>query len=627
MPDERIPDDMQEIVEDFIVESQESLGTLEGVFVDLEKDPGNLELINAVFRPVHSMKGAADFLGFKEIVTVAHKSESLLNLLRNGKLTLTPDILDVILEAVDLLRVLIQSLESEGKQTVEIGATVDRLSALLKGAPLPAAATATGPPAVAPPALRPESPQGDAANPERSATGETAVVVPPVAPDGGEAQPPGSAEGQAAPDLAPAGGAQEETEAEGEEARAAGGRADTSETVREQTIRVDVERLDSVMNLVGELVLARNRLFRINHGIEARYGNDELVHELLDTTQHLSVLTTDLQQAVLKTRMQPMRKVFSKLPRVVRDTARKKKKAVALEIVGEETEVDKSIIEEIGSPLVHLIRNAVDHGIEIPDFRVIFGKPETGRIRVSAAYEGDHIDIQIEDDGKGMDPEQLREAAVRKGLLDVAEAGRLSEKECLNLIFHPGFSTAEKVTSTSGRGVGMDVVKANIAKLNGIVAVESRCDEGTQVSIRLPLTVAIIQALMVGVGEETYALPLSTVIETLRITPRDIQTIDEQEVITLRDEIVPLVHLTRELDIPDAQAGADGPVYAVIIGLAEKKLGLVVSQLYGQEEIVIKPLGEYLKGASDFAGATLTGDGKVIMILDVGALMRQKSVA
>ncbi len=269
----------------------------------------------------------------------------------------------------------------------------------------------------------------------------------------------------------------------------------------------------------------------------------------------------------------------------------------------------------------------MDHGIEIPDFRVIFGKPETGRIRVSAAYEGDHIDIQIEDDGKGMDPEQLREAAVRKGLFDADEARRLSEKECLNLIFHPGFSTAEQVTTTSGRGVGMDVVKANIAKLNGIVAVESECDQGTRVSIRLPLTVAIIQALMVGVGQETYALPLSAVIETLRLSPEDVQTIDEREVITLREEIVPLVHLARELDIPDEPEAQSGSDYAVIIGLAEKKLGVVVSRLYGQEEIVIKPLGEYLKGASDFAGATLTGDGKVIMILDVGALMREKTVA
>ncbi len=626
MPDERIPDDMQEIIEDFIVESQESLGTLEAVFVDLEKDPGNLELINAVFRPVHSMKGAADFLGFREIVTVAHKSESLLNLLRNEKLVLTPDILDVILAAVDLIKALIQKIDSEEAQQVEIEPTVNRLSALLQSGQSSATPEAPEVTAVSPKAS--ESAQEDRQRAEGPAAEEqTVVAVPSEKPQGGDATPTDTAESRPASATAEPYAANEAVGAEGAGSGTFAEPPEMPETVREQTIRVDVERLDSVMNLVGELVLARNRLFRINHGIESRYGSDELVEELLDTTVHLSVLTTDLQQAVLKTRMQPMRKVFSKLPRVVRDTARKKKKKAALEIIGEETEVDKSIIEEIGSPLVHLLRNAVDHGIEIPDFRVIFGKPETGRVSVSAAYEGDHINIQIEDDGKGMDPEQLREAVVQKGLLEAAEAGRLSEKECLNLIFHPGFSTAEKVTSTSGRGVGMDVVKSNIAKLNGIVAVESQCDRGTQVSIRLPLTVAIIQALMVGVGQETFALPLSAVIETLKLTARDIQTIDEREVITLRDEIVPLVHLARELDVPGAHEGQGGPGYAVIIGLAEKKLGLVVSHLHGQEEIVIKPLGEYLKGASDFAGATLTGDGKVIMILDVGALMRQKSVA
>ncbi len=626
MPDERIPEDMQEIIEDFIVESQESLGTLEAVFVDLEKDPGNLELINAVFRPVHSMKGAADFLGFKQIVTVAHKGESLLNLLRNGKLTLTPGILDVILEAVDLMKLLVQSIESDGEQQIEIRSTVDRLSDILSGDSLPE--TAAGPgnsPDVPVPAEAEGVDPGPADEPVAKKESPRSPEADEVG-GGGAGPPPPTAPLAAAVPGASLGAAGETGETP-EPSTALAEPAEIPGTAREQTIRVDVDRLDSVMNLVGELVLARNRLFRINHGIEARYGSDELVQELLDTTLHLSAFTTDLQQAVLKTRMQPMRKVFSKLPRVVRDTARKKKKEVALEIVGEETEVDKSIIEEIGSPLVHLIRNAVDHGIEIPDFRVIFGKPETGRIRVAAAYEGDHIDIQIEDDGKGMDPEQLRQAAVRRGLFDTADAERLSDKECLNLIFHPGFSTAEKLTSTSGRGVGMDVVKANIAKLNGIVNVESRCEQGTQVSIRLPLTVAIIQALMVGVGEETYALPLSAVIETLRLTRRDIQSIDEREVIALRDEIVPLVQLAHELDIPDAHEEGNEFGYAVIIGLAEQKLGLVVSKLYGQEEIVIKPLGEYLKGTSDFAGATLTGDGKVIMILDVGALMRQKSVA
>jgi len=377
------------------------------------------------------------------------------------------------------------------------------------------------------------------------------------------------------------------------------------------------------MNLVGELVLARNRLFKVNEGLEQTYGEDSRIQDLVDTTLQLSLLTTDLQLAVLKTRMQPLKKVFSKIPRMVRDLARKKMKEIDLEIVGEETEVDKSVIEAIGDPLVHLIRNAVDHGIEIPDFRGPLGKPEKGKIRVSASYEGDHIIIDIEDDGKGMDPELLRQKAVEKGTLSKAEAERLSKKECFNLIFAPGFSTAEKVTSISGRGVGMDVVKTNVAKLNGSVKVESQFGAGSKFRIRLPLTIAIIQSLMVGVGEEIYAVPLSSVIETLRVTSQEIQRVDGREVITLRDEILPLVHLSEKVGLTPVSMEEDDRMYVVVTTLAEKKIGIVVTKLFGQEEIVIKSLGNYLKGHPEFSGATLTGDGKVIMILDLAGLQRR----
>jgi two-component system chemotaxis sensor kinase CheA len=324
--------------------------------------------------------------------------------------------------------------------------------------------------------------------------------------------------------------------------------------------------------------------------------------------------------------MQPMRKVFSKFPRMVRDLARKKKKEINLDISGEDTEVDRSIIEEIGDPLVHMIRNSIDHGIEIPDFREPLGKPEKGLIRLCASYEGDHIIIEVSDDGKGLDPAKLRKTSVEKGILSEEEAEKLSDKESLNLIFAPGFSTAERVTDTSGRGVGMDVVKSNIAKLNGIVNVESTLGEGTKFRIRLPLTVAIIQALMVGAADEIYALSLGSVIETLRVTREEIKTVDDTEVISLRDEILPLTYLATEMGLPRGDDEAAEHMYVVVAGVAEKKIGLVVSKLYGQEEIVIKPLGNYLKGHREFSGATLTGDGKVIMILDVGGLMGVRAV-
>ncbi len=618
MTEENYSEEMQEIVEDFLHESRENLSDLELIFVDLEKDPQNTELLNSVFRTVHSLKGAADFLGFTQLVGIAHKSESLMNQLRKGDMILNPEIVDVIFEAVDVIKALLQEVETGVPAKVDIEGPIGKIMKLLdqgEGAP---EADSSPKEEQKEPKAKPSGKKDESEGGRKKARGKTKKTevkeetkepeekqedLPPPSPPEpsapqSEVQPPGPVS------------VQENQEVSGER--------------REQTIRVDVERLDSVMNLVGELVLTRNRLFQINQELEALYGDDEKIQLLLDNSLHLSLLTTDLQLAVLKTRMQPMKKVFSKIPRMVRDLARKKKKEVELLIVGEETEVDKSIIEEIGDPMVHLIRNAVDHGIEISDFRGPLGKPEKGLIRVAAAYEGDHITIEIEDDGKGMDPEKLRQSVVEKGMMDAAEAERLSERECLNLIFMPGFSTATKVTDTSGRGVGMDVVKTNISRLNGTVNVDSRVGEGTLFRIRLPLTVAIIQSLMVGAGEETFAIPLSSVIETLCISPDEVQTIDEREVISLREEILPVVRLSQKLDIPIPETTENEKMYVVVSGVAEKKVGIMVTKLYGQEEIVIKTLGQYLTGRREFAGATITGDGKVIMILDIGGLLDQQ---
>ncbi len=641
MSEYTVPDEMKEIVDDFITESQEGLSDLERIFVDLEKEPGNLDLINTVFRTIHSMKGAADFLGFTRLVKVTHKGESLLNQLRKGTMSLTPEIMDLVFETVDLIKVLLEEIIQGGEEGVAIDPVVNRLAVLLgEATEEETTASSSGEDS------KEEQDEKKGKNKKKSGakqtskktaagktkpkTGRKKKVAPPVESAPAKVSAPSSEPGpvvapEPSPPAGPAMGAVPQTVRE-EQVDLSPAAGTIPASAQEQTIRVDVERLDAVMNLVGELVLARNRLFKINHSLEARYGEDEQVQGLIDSSLHLSLLTTDLQQAVLKTRMQPMRKVFNKIPRMVRDLARKKMKEIDLEIVGEETEVDKSIIEEIGDPLVHLIRNAVDHGIEIPEFRGPLGKPEKGHIRVAAFYEGDHIIIEIEDDGKGMDPNQLREKAVEKGILDPADAERLSDRECLNLIFTPGFSTAERVTSTSGRGVGMDVVKANISKLGGIVNIESRYGEMTRVRIRLPLTVAIIQALMVGVEEEVYAIPLSSVIETLRVSPQEIQTIDEKEVICLRDEVLPLIHLSRELGTSVSEPAPDQSLYVVVTGLAEKKIGIVVSTLFGQEEIVIKTLGNYLKGHREFSGATLTGDGKVIMILDISVLMGQQAM-
>lgn len=617
--EEKIPNEMQEIVDEFITEGRENLAELERVFVDLEKDPGNLELINTVFRAVHSLKGAADFLGFPRIVAVAHKSESLLNLLRKEALNLTAEIMDIIFAAVDMLKVLLGEIVSGTEDGGEIETLLTRIDEILASEPKDVKETAAesgshqldGP--VTRDVAKVSTPQDRAQPPEGVSPAASSIDVP-IA-QSMDRRPVVPAVDVAAGEQLP-----------GNRSGGSDGSQGTADPARDHTIRVDVARLDSVMNLVGELVLARNRMIKTNQNLQARFGDDDMVQALVDNSLHLSLLTTDLQLAVLKTRMQPMRKVFSKIPRMVRDLARKKMKEIDLEISGEETEVDKSIIEEIGDPLVHLIRNSVDHGIEIPDFREPLGKPERGVIRLSASYEGDHIIIEILDDGKGLDPEKLRCKAVEKGVLSAEDAETLSDQESLNLIFTPGFSTAETVTDTSGRGVGMDVVKSNISRLNGIVTVESSVGEWTRFRIRLPLTVAIIQALMVGVGKETYAIPLGSVIETLRITPEDIQRVDDREVITLRDDILGLTHLEEALGLPRDPDRAGTHMYVVVAGVAEKKKGIVVNHLYGQEEVVIKPLGNYLKGHREFAGATLTGEGQVVMILDVGGVMGEKSV-
>ncbi len=385
------------------------------------------------------------------------------------------------------------------------------------------------------------------------------------------------------------------------------------------TIRVETRRLDSVMNLVGELVLGRNRLIKIGGVLEQTHETDPQVRALSETLTQLNLVTTDLQLAVMKTRMLPIKKVMAKLPRMVRDLSSKLGKQVRLETHGEETELDKSVADEIGDPLVHLVRNAIDHGIEMPTERHAARKPSEGLLRIAASQEGNSIVIRIQDDGKGIALSKIKAKALQKGLISEAELAGLEPREVVNLIFLPGFSTAEKVTDVSGRGVGMDVVRTNIRKMNGTVEIESEEGKGSLITIKLPLTIAIIQALMVEVERATFAIPLSSVIEAVRISKSEIKTINGREVLHLRDRVLPLLRLAKEFAIPTDKER--DRFYVVVAALGDRRIGVVVDELRSQEEVVIKSIWEYLDSIKGISGATITGEGKVVLILDISELV------
>ncbi|MDY3132747.1 MAG: response regulator, partial [Campylobacter lanienae] len=396
--------------------------------------------------------------------------------------------------------------------------------------------------------------------------------------------------------------------------------AQSSASAVEQTIRVEVKRLDNLMNLIGELVLGKNRLLKIYDDVEERYEGEKFLEELNQVVSQLSLVTTDIQLAVMKTRMLPIAKVFNKFPRMVRDLSRELGKQIDLEISGEETELDKSIVEEIGDPLVHIIRNSCDHGIEDPKDRLAAGKPEKGVIELKAYNEGNHIVVEIVDDGKGIDALAVKMKALERGLITEREVDSMTDKEAFSLIFKPGFSMAKQVTNVSGRGVGMDVVKTNIEKLNGIIDIDSEVGRGTIMKLKIPLTLAIIQSLLVGSQEEFYAIPLASVKETVRVPVDDIYTIEGKNVLRLRDEVLSLVRLSDLFGVKQIFESGD-QTYVVVINVADSKLGIIVDSLIGQEEIVIKSLGNYLQNIRGIAGGTIRGDGKVTLIVDVGMIM------
>jgi len=497
---------------------------------------------------------------------LTHKLEDVLNKLRKGELKVRSDVMDVIFESYDLMKILLSKLENKDLTPLEIEDVVSKLERISNGEII-------------------NSDEENLIDEEiKNEKYDKSVAI-----------------GDGVDFL------------QKEQSR-----------VIDKTIRVDVERLDELMNLVGELVLGRNRLLQIISGIVEKFEGEATSRELMDTVSQVEYLTSELQTVVMRARMLPIAKVFNKFPRMVRDLSREMNKEVDLFIYGEETEVDKSVIEYIHDPLVHIIRNAIDHGIESREERIKAGKPEKGKIILKAEHEGNYIVITVEDDGRGIDPNKIRRKAVEKNLITEQEAMSISDKDILNFIFIPGFSTADKVTNVSGRGVGLDVVKANITKLNGMIDVQSKLGFGTKFVLKLPLTLAIIQGLLIGVCGEVFIIPLSSVIEVVRVKSNQVHSIKGKEMIRLRDSVLPLVRLERIFNLGSNGEGKEN-LYVVVLGLAEKKLGLIVDELIGQKEVVIKSLGSYLKNIKGIAGATILGDGTVRMIIDVAQIFKMSS--
>lgn len=706
----------EDILQDFLVEASEILEQLSEQLVDLEKRPDDKNLLNAIFRGFHTVKGGAGFLSLTELVDVCHGAENLFDMLRNGKRTLSAELMDVILQALDAINVMFAQVQNreeispaspdllhdlhelckpEGQEqlrtasvaaqpapepepepapepeviaevapvAVNGGGSIDEISAdeferlldELHGvgkAPTVSAAPVLsgsgditddefealldqlhgqgqhgGAPDLAPLQSvqkevdelidddeferlldelhgRGQAPQhslapAPAPEPEPKAPAPAAPAAPvtppkaPVAAKPAPAEPPAPAKAAPAKQAAP---------------------AESSAVQSDTTVRVDTKTLDVIMNMVGELVLVRNRL--VSLGIAS---NDE---EMSKAVANLDVVTADLQGAVMKTRMQPIKKVFGRFPRVVRDLARTLKKEIELVMVGEDTDLDKNLVEALADPLVHLVRNSCDHGVEMPDVREKAGKPRQGTITLSASQQGDHILLCIEDDGAGMDPEKLKSIAISRGVLDADSAARMSDNDAYNLIFAPGFSTKSEISDISGRGVGMDVVKTSIVSLNGSVHIDSTWGKGTRLEIKVPLTLAILPTLMVEVGQQTFALPLGCVNEIFHLDLKKANVVDGQLTIIVRDKAIPLFYLHKWLVRGVGKTARQDQGHVVIVQIGTQQVGFVVDNLIGQEEVVIKPLDNLLQGTPGMAGATITSDGGIALILDVPSLLK-----
>jgi two-component system chemotaxis sensor kinase CheA len=612
-------DDLQEIREDFLVEAFELIDQMDQDLVELENNPEDLELLNRIFRVAHTVKGSSSFLNFDILTKLTHHMEDVLNKARKDELKITPEIMDVILESVDMMKGLLEAIRDTGSDecSIEIDDICKKFDAISSGEEI----------ATSKEEAKEEEAKEEAKEEERELTEEELANLSPEEVEAeierllAQKQKEKEAKKAKKKAVKKVDTKASETSSKNSTQKSSSAKKEKKTTSQpEQTIRVEVSRLDSLMNLLGELVLGKNRLLKIYDDVEERYEGEKFLEELNQVVSSISLVTTDLQIAVMKTRMLPIAKVFNKFPRLVRDLSRELGKEIELIMSGEETELDKSIIEEIGDPLVHMIRNSCDHGIESKEKRKEAGKDPKGKVYLKAYNEGNQIVIEIKDDGAGMDPNFLKMKALDKGIVSEKEIENMSDKEAYSLIFKPGFSTAAKVTGVSGRGVGMDVVKTNIEKLNGIIDIESILGEGTTFKLKIPLTLAIMQALLVQAQEEYFAIPLSSVLETVRINMDEIYTIDGKNVLKLRNEILPLARLSDMFEVEKVLDGSD-QVYVVVIGVAESKLGIIVDGLVGQEEVVIKSMGEYLQGIDGIAGATIRGDGGVTLIADVSAMM------
>jgi two-component system chemotaxis sensor kinase CheA len=621
--------DMDDIIKDFLVESNENLDQLDRDLVALEKDPTAREVLASIFRTIHTIKGTTGFLGFSRLEAVAHVGENLLSSLRDGRLVLNAEITSALLAMVDAVRHMLVNIETTGQEgDGNYTPLIETLTGLQgRGKNVPASAGPTTPVVTSDLPLDPPAPE--------DLIGDTGKVDPGlplgeilVQTGGANADEVNEAlklqhdgddrrigeilvEKGAAKPAAVQDALQVQAEAR-------------APALSDSNIRVDVSLLDKLMNLVGELVLARNQILQ--------FSSTQQDTSFLNTSQRLNLITTELQEGVMKTRMQPIGNIWSKFPRVVRDLATSCGKQINIEMEGKETELDKTIIESIKDPLTHLVRNAVDHGVETPEKRLASGKSPEGHLLLRAFHEGGQVNIEISDDGAGIDLERVKQKALEKGLIAPDQAARLSDRELLNLLFLPGFSTAEKVTNVSGRGVGMDVVKTNIEKIGGTVDIQNRVGHGTTVKIKIPLTLAIIPALVVTSGGDRYAIPQVSLLELVRLegeqARKGIEMIHGAPVYRLRGNLLPLVNLNHELRVeePANGSGHGAAVNIVVLQADDRHFGMIVDDINDTEEIVVKPLGKQLKGVSTFAGATIMGDGQVALILDVLGLAQQANV-
>ncbi len=661
---------MEDVLKEFLVESYENLDQLDQDFVTLEEAPDNLEILAGIFRTIHTIKGTSGFFGFSKLESVAHKGENLLSLLREGKKRLTAEITSALLSMVDAVRTILGHIEEDGCEgDADYSTLIDHLMELTErpqddGAAVAAPVAKAEEPVVAAPtpeaaaAPQPEESVEEEADDEEEAAEAAEELAPPVQLD--ESAVAALAEAiKAQPELEPdqmgsllvKEGLAREEDVEKALAQQAEGdprhigeilvdqakvqpaqvkeklneqsqvRSRTTTSVADTTLRVDVNHLDKLMTLAGELVLIRNQVMQYSDKIQDNTYNAVF--------QRLNLITTELQEGVMKTRMQPIGNVWNKFPRVIRDLSMSCGKKVRLEMEGKDTELDKTLLEAIKDPLTHIVRNSVDHGIESPEVRRANGKPEEGVVKLLAYHEGGQVNVEILDDGGGIDAEAVRRKAIDRGLVTPEYAERMSDHELVNMVFLPGFSTAKQVTNVSGRGVGMDVVKTNIEKIGGMVDLSSRAGNGTRLKIKIPLTLAIIPALVVRCAGMRFAMPQAALLELVRLEgeqANNIETINGAPVYRLRGKLLPLVFLDKELNIFQEHGDTKKTLNIVVLQADDRQFGLVVDEVIDTEEIVVKPLGSTLKNIPTFAGATIMGDGSVALIIDVLGLAQRSHV-